>query len=122
MSQAELAEQIYRCQAALSDIENGKMRMDVETLVYLAGTLNKSILYFFPDRLVTHDVTGEQLSDQEQKLILAYRMLEQYDKDRVHAIVAKLVEVEAYIKEHLDDSIRERVEFVGGSLVDLEEK
>jgi len=120
-SQRELAGRIYRRQAALSDIENGKMRMDVETLAYLAVNLDKSILYFFPDELVTYEVGSEQISDQERKLILAFRSLDQSDRDRVLKVASKLVEVESYIKEQIDNSIQNRVEFVGGSLEELAE-
>ncbi len=37
LTQGELAERVHRRQAAISQIENGKMLLDVETLVYLAG-------------------------------------------------------------------------------------
>ncbi len=48
-SQRELASKIYRRQAALSDIENGKMEPNTSTLVFLSYNLNKPILYFFPE-------------------------------------------------------------------------
>lgn len=46
-SQRELAERIYRCQAALSDMENGKMEPNASTLTLLSHYLNMSITYFF---------------------------------------------------------------------------
>lgn len=48
LSQADLAKKIYRRQASVSDMENGKMQPDAETLVYLSLVLLKPISYFFP--------------------------------------------------------------------------
>lgn len=48
MSQKELAERIYRRQATLSDLENGKSEVGTVTLVLLAAALDKPITYFFP--------------------------------------------------------------------------
>lgn len=41
LTQAELAERVHRRQAAISQIELGQMLLDVETLVYLAGVLER---------------------------------------------------------------------------------
>ncbi len=48
VSQRDLAERIYRRQAALSDMENGKMEPDASTLLLLSEYLKKPISYFFP--------------------------------------------------------------------------
>ena len=47
-SQAELAKLIHRRQASLSDMENGKMQPDAETLLYLSLALRKPVATFFP--------------------------------------------------------------------------
>jgi len=52
LSQADLSKKIYRRQASVSDMENGKMLPDAETLVYLSLVLRKPIGYFFPSRYV----------------------------------------------------------------------
>jgi transcriptional regulator with XRE-family HTH domain len=49
MIQAELAKQIGRRQASLSDIENGLMEASASILVYLSGALDKPTTYFFPE-------------------------------------------------------------------------
>ena len=67
LTQAELAERVHRGQAAISQIENGKMLLDVETLVYLAGVLDKPICYFFSDRL-SPPLEGELPNWQRQYL------------------------------------------------------
>ena len=45
MSQKELADRIYRRQATLSDLENGKSEVGTVTLVLLAASLYKPITY-----------------------------------------------------------------------------
>ena len=52
-SQRELADKIYRLQAAFSDMENGKIEPNASTLTFLSYHLNKPISYFFPDRYNT---------------------------------------------------------------------
>ena len=58
-SQRELAKKIYRRQAALSDMENGKMEPNASTLTFLSYHLNKPISYFFPDRYAPEKNLGE---------------------------------------------------------------
>jgi len=57
-SQAELAKKIYRRQASVSDIENGKMQPDAETLVYLSLVLLKPITSFFPKEYIQFSEEG----------------------------------------------------------------
>ena len=105
LKQSELAERIYRRQAALSDIENGKMRMDVETLVYLSATLDKPIIYFFPKNLLHHQLADEFLTDKEYYLLKQFRSLEEDDQKRVMRVVDKLVGVEGFITNLITESI-----------------
>jgi len=49
-SQRDLAQKIYRRQAALSEMENGKMEPNTSTLTLLSYHLNKPISYFSPER------------------------------------------------------------------------
>jgi transcriptional regulator with XRE-family HTH domain len=89
LSQASLARKVYRHQASMSDIENGKMQPDAETLVYLSLVLRKPISYFFPKHYVEvidpdeiHPLLHElltnaaHLSDEDlQRLIVQTRAL-----------------------------------------------
>jgi transcriptional regulator with XRE-family HTH domain len=52
LTRAELTERVYRRQASVSDIENGKMTVDADTLARLALALSKPISYFFPEWLM----------------------------------------------------------------------
>ena len=93
LSQAELAKLIHRRQAALSDIENGKIRVDTETIVYLATNLNKPVSYFFPERLVPR-VSPERISIPEQELLLLAKQLNSNDLKRLIAIARALVNLD----------------------------
>lgn len=73
-SQRELSKLIYRRQAALSEIENGLMEPDAETLLLLSLTLKKPIAFFFPN-IYRHFLEIGKLSDFEQELILQFRRL-----------------------------------------------
>ena len=106
LSQEELAKLIYKRRASLSEIENGKMRMDVETLVYLSANLDKPILYFFPKKLLNHQLADESLSDKEYYLLKQFRSLEENDQQRVTQIVDKLVGVEGFIMNQITESIQ----------------
>lgn len=49
LSQSQLAIKLFRRQATISDIENGKIEIGILTLLQLALELNKPISYFIPD-------------------------------------------------------------------------
>ncbi len=85
-SQRELAELIYRRQAALSDIENGKMEPDATTLLLLAFHLKKQIQYFYPSEWKPLSVEPN-ISDQEQEIIALIRKLDTKD---IKIIIAQL--------------------------------
>jgi len=81
-SQRELAERIYRRQAALSDMENGKMEPNASTLVYLAFNLKKPITYFFP-KPYRPENNIDELTDLQKELLLLIRRLEESDQLRM---------------------------------------
>jgi transcriptional regulator with XRE-family HTH domain len=83
-SQRELASKIYRRQAALSDMENGKMEPNASTLVYLAFNLNKPISYFFP-KPYSPEKRLDELSDLEKEILIYTKLLNQDDKLRILA-------------------------------------
>ncbi len=91
-SQRELAERIYRRQAALSDMENGKMEPNASTLVYLAFNLNKPISYFFP-KPFRPDIDIEDLSELEKEILIYARKLNQSDQVKVVAQLRALSEL-----------------------------
>ena len=82
LSQSELAKQIYRRQASLSDIENGKMQPDAETLLYLTLVLNKPISYFFPSQFGAY-IRLESLDPLLQELLMNAQRLSEEDLHRL---------------------------------------
>ena len=72
MSQAELAQMIYRRQATLSDIENGKTEANTSTLILLAAALDKPPSYFYPP-FVYREMKPDKLSPLEQDLLTAFQ-------------------------------------------------
>jgi transcriptional regulator with XRE-family HTH domain len=85
MSQAELANAIYRRQASISDMENGKMDANITTLLMLSFVLKKPLSYFFPEGWIS-DLPPEKLSlDQQELLIQASRL----DDDDIQRLIAQ---------------------------------
>jgi transcriptional regulator with XRE-family HTH domain len=93
MSQAELARRIYRRQASLSNIENGKMNIDASTLLYLAGALLKPITYFFPKSLLGH-LEPEPETPEEKELLIQAKRLSNEDLTGIIAQVSALADVQ----------------------------
>ena len=67
-NQAELAKELNRRQATISDIENGKSEIGILTLVQFAVILNKPISYFFPESLLKEYVLDVKTNFQQQIL------------------------------------------------------
>jgi transcriptional regulator with XRE-family HTH domain len=93
LSQAELAKQVYRRQASVSDIENGKMQPDAETLLYLSLVLNKPVSYFFPGPYGER-VRLENIDPLEQELLMQAHRLDDEDLKRLIAQARALAEME----------------------------
>jgi transcriptional regulator with XRE-family HTH domain len=72
MSQKDLAELIYKRQATVSDIENGKGEVDTSTLALLAHVLNKPFGYFYPWYLYK-EIKQEDLTPLENELLIHFR-------------------------------------------------
>jgi len=83
-SQRELAQKIYRRQAALSDMENGKMEPNASTLLYLAFHLKRPISYFFPTPYKPKFELDE-LSELEKEIVSNSRELKEDDQIRIIA-------------------------------------
>lgn len=93
LSQRELSEKIYRRQAALSDIENGKMEPDATTLLLLSYFLEKPINYFYP--LGWKPITSDKdLSEQEHEIITLVKKLDEADVRKLLAQIRALVNLD----------------------------
>jgi transcriptional regulator with XRE-family HTH domain len=92
-SQRRLADRIDRRQAAVSNMENGRMEPDATTLLVMARELEKPVAYFFPPPWGQR-VARSELTYDEQALLLEFRRL-QSDEHRQIAIsqVAALADV-----------------------------
>jgi transcriptional regulator with XRE-family HTH domain len=108
MSQAELASQIRRRQASVSDIENGKMEIPAGTLVQLAVTLKRPISYFFP-WWVHRMMLPETLTPEQQSLLMYSEKLTKEDLDRLIIQVRALAEEsERLYHDWMDQEIERR--------------
>jgi transcriptional regulator with XRE-family HTH domain len=74
LTQAQLAKNIHRKRLAVSEMENGKVEISAQTIPLLASSLDKPISYFFP-AYVEKEITTEQLSPQEQELLIHFRTI-----------------------------------------------
>jgi transcriptional regulator with XRE-family HTH domain len=112
LSQTELSELVYRRQAAISEMETGKMEADASTLMLLAAALEKPLTYFFPRPWVRH-VPQEDLSPVEQELITEFRQLPELEqrmiveevklKRKLAARIAREEMDENFTAWHLED-------------------
>ncbi|MCH8093413.1 MAG: helix-turn-helix domain-containing protein [Chloroflexi bacterium] len=91
MTQAELAEQISRRQASVSDMENGKMDISAGTLARMANALDKPMTYFFPTWL-SDILQPEKLSPEESELLSLAQKLSTEDLRSFIIQVRALVE------------------------------
>jgi len=71
ISQAKLAEKIYRRRATVSDIENGKSEVTISTLTLIAAALDKPMSYFLP-WFVYDNIKSEDLDPIEHELLLHF--------------------------------------------------
>lgn len=92
-SQRELAERIYRRQAALSDMENGKMEPDATTLLLLSYCLEKPITYFFPTRYVSQSIHFD-LTESELEILLLIRKLSKSDLRKLIAQIRAIASID----------------------------
>lgn len=72
LSQLELANQIYRRQTTLSDMETGKIEVDTSTLAMLADVLRKPVSHFFPWQMY-QELKKEDLGPLEEEALLYFR-------------------------------------------------
>jgi len=84
LSQSELSKSVYVSQAAISDMENGKREVSSTELLTLSHTLNKPIVYFFPENFV-REVKLDKLSPLYQELIIQAQRLSNDDLKKLIA-------------------------------------
>jgi len=92
LSQRQLAELVYRRQAALSEMENGLMQPDAETLLLLSDRLIKPIGYFYPSPWKP-DLVGEDLNEKEKELIIQSKRLTKDDLNRIITQIKALADM-----------------------------
>lgn len=92
LTQRELASKIYRRQAALSEIENGLMQPDAETLLLLSHHLQKPLEYFYPQPFKP-DMNLDDLSEDEKSLIIQTRRLSGEELIRIIAQVKAIAQI-----------------------------
>lgn len=90
ISQRDLAKIVYRRQATISDIENGKSEPTASTLLYLSYALQKPIGYFIPFGIVELELND--LVPKEQELIFQVRRLmhETDDDEEIDKLIAQV--------------------------------
>lgn len=92
MSQKDLADRIFSRQAAVSDIERGKMEVGVLRLARIAAHLQKPLTYFFhPDTVLK--IRPEDLDPEEQELLIQFRRLSSTDTRRIITQMRALAEL-----------------------------
>jgi len=73
MSQQELAHFLYKPGKVVSDIERGRVHVDLFDLSLIAKALDKPISYFFPPFLT--EGSEQDLDSDERQLLLYYRKI-----------------------------------------------
>ena len=92
MSQTALAKAIYRRQATLSAIENGKMEVEASTLSLISATLDRPITYFFPSWSIRQDDI-EGLTPEEAEFVSLVHRLSKSDLKKLLAQTRALVNI-----------------------------
>ncbi len=94
LSLDELARLAYiRPQNVLQMIEDGQHEITSSELIYFANALDKSILYFFPERYI-QGIEPSALSMLETELLLLFGKLSEEDQRKILAQIRALVDLE----------------------------
>jgi transcriptional regulator with XRE-family HTH domain len=80
LSQAELADKVYRRRPSISDMENGKMMPDLGTITLLATALDKPLLYFIPKIYQPRADRNPELTELEKEMLVHFRQLDEADQ------------------------------------------
>lgn len=82
ISQAELAEAIYKRRPSISEMENGRMYPDIQSLFLMSGYLKKPLSYFIPS-FVQLFQNNDALTSEEEELLLYFRRIRRPDQRRL---------------------------------------
>jgi transcriptional regulator with XRE-family HTH domain len=85
LSQTQLAEIIGKRRASISEIENGKMMVDVISLTMMANHLQKPITYFFPIHYIKAIHPTDELTIEEAEILVQFRKIKS-DQQRKFAL------------------------------------
>jgi transcriptional regulator with XRE-family HTH domain len=90
ISQADLAELMMTRQATISDIENGKVEINLSQLLQLSQALEKPIDFFIPEWTIQRFKT-DTLTPELQILIISAKKLSKEDVQKLTAQVKAIV-------------------------------
>jgi transcriptional regulator with XRE-family HTH domain len=82
LSQTQLAEAIFKRRPSISEMENGRMYPDIQSLLLMSRYLKKPLSYFIPSFIrVFKD--EDALTPEEEELLLYFRRIRQHDQQRL---------------------------------------
>ena len=99
-SQSDLAEKINRRPATISEIENGKSDISIQTLLVLAIVLGKPISYFFPQSLLK-DMVMDVKSEFQHKALNYLRIIDFFGAQEMTLKILKVISDDC--EEQLDE-------------------
>lgn len=98
MTQAELAENLYRTQSFISNLESGRLEVSAVDLMGIAYLVEKPMRYFFP----VYVPTEGDLADYEWELIHFLRKIG--DEERARKVAGLLVDQARSVAEVIIDT------------------
>lgn len=107
LSQAELANLVYRRRSTISDLENGKSKVGITTLSLISVALDKPITYFLPDTIRAR-LKPDDLDTKELELIMQFRKIA--DEQLRHLAIRQIKQIaDIEVKQYRDD-LRKEIE------------
>ncbi len=82
LSQTQLAEAIFKRRPSISEMENGRMYPDIQSLLLMSRYLKKPLSYFIPSFIRVFKAE-EALTPEEEELLLHFRRIRQRDQQRL---------------------------------------
>jgi len=91
LSQEKLAEMIYRRQATLSDMENGKVEPNAQDLWLLSAYLKKPLSYFYPE-YARENMRPEEMGELEHELLMHFIAIRGKDLQKLAIDLVTVIE------------------------------
>jgi transcriptional regulator with XRE-family HTH domain len=82
ISQTELAKAIFKRRPSISEMENGRMYPDIQSLLLMSRYLKKPLSYFIPSFIRVFK-EEDVLTSEEEELLLYFRRIRQSDQKRL---------------------------------------